>query len=326
DKALSGDETENFEFPLYTKGGNRVQVLLNATTRRDSLGNVVGMVGVGQDITQRMQTDQELQELNEELEQRVAQRTAQLEETNLQLRQANQAKSDFLANMSHELRTPLNSVIAMSDIMLEKFFGELTSKQEEYTRDINNSGQHLLELINDILDLSKVEAGYSPLELSDVNIQNLLETSLIFVRERATRHGIELSLDISDDIPVILADELKVKQTLVNLLSNAVKFTPDGGLVEIKAHTEPDGIQVCISDNGIGIALDDQERIFEQFQRTESALTRKFEGAGLGLALAKRFVEQHGGRIWLESEVGVGSRFYLNLPFTPPKEEELEMN
>jgi signal transduction histidine kinase/DNA-binding response OmpR family regulator len=231
-----------------------------------------------------------------------------------QLEAANRHKSEFLASMSHELRTPLNAIIGFSEVLLERFFGDLGSKQEEYLQDILDSGRHLLSLINDILDLSKVEAGRMELELGSFSLPEALENGLTMVRERASRHGITLSLDVDPVIDVIEADERKVKQVVFNLLSNAVKFTPDGGQVGIKAGMDHREIRIIVWDTGIGIAPEDQERIFEEFQQVGEGYTEKREGTGLGLALAKRFVELQGGQIWVESEVGHGSRFTFTLP------------
>lgn len=228
---------------------------------------------------------------------------------------ANQAKSSFLANMSHELRTPLNSVISISDILLEKYFGDLTAEQEEYVQDLKNSGQHLLSLINDILDLSKVEAGYSPLEPASVDLGELIADSLSIVRERALKHGIELSCQVAEELPLVICDARKIKQVVFNLLSNAVKFTPDGGKVGVDITQKEDGVCVCVWDTGIGIAEDQQNMIFDEFVQTDASLTRKHEGTGLGLALVKRFVEQHGGQVWLVSQLNEGSRFSFSLPF-----------
>lgn len=230
---------------------------------------------------------------------------------------ANRAKSAFLANMSHELRTPLNSVVAMSDILLEKYFGDLTTEQEDYVRDVRQSGKHLLALINDILDLSKIEAGYSPLELAQVPLEPLLEESLKFVRDRADQQGVTLNCEIADDVSPLMCDERKVKQAVMNLLSNAVKFTPEGGKVGIEVTNGNEGVCVCVWDTGIGIANDKQASIFDEFVQADSSITRQYQGTGLGLTLVKRFVEQHGGNVWLESDLGKGSRFYLALPFEP---------
>ena len=227
---------------------------------------------------------------------------------------ANKAKSTFLANMSHELRTPLNSVIAMSDILLEKYFGDLTDEQDDYIKDIRESGHHLLNLINDILDLSKVEAGFSPLDLGEVDLKGLLNNSMVIVREKAYKHSITLTCEIDDAIPLIVGDERKIKQVIFNLLSNAVKFTDDGGKVGIEATLLDKMVQIVVSDTGIGISKENSDMIFSEFYQAEETFTKKYEGTGLGLTLVNRFVQQHGGSVWVESEVGKGSRFYFNLP------------
>jgi signal transduction histidine kinase len=231
-----------------------------------------------------------------------------------QLEAASRHKSEFLANMSHELRTPLNAVIGFSEVLQEQMFGELNDKQKEYVHDIHASGKHLLSLINDILDLSKIEAGKVDLELSTFHLPSSLEGTLTLVRERATRHGIEVGLKVDDKLGEIVADERKVRQVLLNLLSNAVKFTPDGGRVDVRAEAVDSAVQIAVRDTGIGIAPEDQELIFEEFRQVGNDLFRKREGTGLGLTLARKFVELHGGRIWVQSEPGKGSTFTFTLP------------
>jgi signal transduction histidine kinase len=232
------------------------------------------------------------------------------------LEAANRHKSEFLANMSHELRTPLNAIIGFSEVLLQRLFGDLNPKQEEYLRDILGSGQHQLALVNDILDLSKVEAGKMELDLAPTAIGPLVDTGLLLLRERATRHGIELSAQVDPAVGIISADERKLKQVLVNLLSNAVKYTPDGGHVLVNADRQDGEIVIAVSDTGVGIAPEDQQRIFEEFQQTR--VGRQTEGStGLGLGLAKRLVELHGGTISVRSAVGEGSTFTVRLPVIP---------
>jgi signal transduction histidine kinase len=238
----------------------------------------------------------------------------ELEAANRELGAASRHKSEFLANMSHELRTPLNAVIGFSEVLIQRMFGELNDKQDEYLKDIYASGQHLLSLINDILDLSKIEAGRMELAPAPFHLPSALENAVTLVKERAARHGITLELDLDPRLGELVGDERKVKQVLLNLLSNAVKFTPEGGRISLKAG-RPDGlVEIAVSDTGVGIAPEDQAAIFEEFRQVGSDETRKQEGTGLGLTLAKKFVELHGGRIWVTSEVGRGSTFTFTLP------------
>jgi len=240
----------------------------------------------------------------------------EIQEKGRQLEVANKHKSDFLANMSHELRTPLNAIIGFSEALLEKMFGDVNEKQEDYLKDIHSSGGHLLSLINDILDLSKIEAGRMELEPSEFNLPAALRNAMTLVRERAQNHGIALDLKLDSQVGEIYADERKVKQIVVNLLSNAVKFTPDGGRVEVDARPNGNSIQVSVRDTGVGIAEKDQEAVFEEFRQVGGDYATKQEGTGLGLALTRRFVELHGGKISLESEPGKGSTFTFTLPLT----------
>ena len=262
--------------------------------------------------------------------------------------EANRSKSEFLANMSHELRTPLNHIIGFTELVLDQHFGKLNEQQAEYLTDVHQSSKHLLSLINDILDLSKVEAGKLELELSDVELMPVLKNSLVMVKEKAMKHGITLT-STTDSIPdAIKADERKIKQIIYNLLSNAVKFTDDGGKIGVDARRancivqrdvgldDPeflqiigDGIKVedgerklliecvkiSVSDTGIGLKLADQERIFNPFEQADGSSSRRYQGTGLGLSLTKRLVQLHGGRIWVESEgEGKGSTFSFLIP------------
>jgi signal transduction histidine kinase len=231
-----------------------------------------------------------------------------------ELENASRHKSEFLANMSHELRTPLNAVIGFSEVLQDRLFGELNDKQAEYVADIHTSGRHLLALINDILDLSKIEAGRMELQVSRFALSDVLENTVALARERATRQGISLSLEVDPSVGVIEADERKLKQVLFNLLTNASKFTARGGDVEVSARGDGDEVLVSVRDDGIGIAAADQARIFEEFQQVGQSQLQ--EGTGLGLALSRRFVELHGGRLWVESELGKGSTFTFTLPRT----------
>jgi hypothetical protein len=219
--------------------------------------------------------------------------------------------------MSHELRTPLNAIIGFSEVLRDEYFGSLNEKQADYVNDILESGKHLLSLINDILDLSKVEAGKLELEPSRVNLKDLLENSLVMIKEKCMKNGIDLSFSIAeglDDLE-ISADERRLKQVMFNLLSNAAKFTPDGGAIKLEAEKKGEEVVVSVEDTGIGVAPDDQEKIFEEFHQVKGSLQDKTPGTGLGLPLAKRLVEMHKGRIWIESEgEGKGSRFSFTLP------------
>ena len=237
----------------------------------------------------------------------------ELEMKSAELEVASQHKSEFLASMSHELRTPLNAVIGFSEVLLERMFGDINERQEEYLRDIWSSGKHLLELLNEILDLSKVEAGKMELERSTFSIRETLEYGVSLLRERASLHQLELHLDVAPDLDLIDADELRFKQVVLNLLTNAVKFTPDGGAVSVRATKEAAELVVTVTDTGIGVPPEDRERIFESFHQGGRGAPKE-EGTGLGLTLSRRIVELLEGRMWLTSEVGQGSTFAFAIP------------
>jgi signal transduction histidine kinase len=230
-----------------------------------------------------------------------------------ELETASRHKSEFLANMSHELRTPLNAIIGFSEVLAEKMFGEVNEKQAEYLADILESGRHLLSLINDILDLSKIEAGRMELEPSDFDLPAAIENALILVRERAQRRAIRLGHDVDERLGKIHGDERKVKQVLLNLLSNALKFTPEGGRIDVRAAAHDGVAEISVSDTGVGIAPEDQEAVFEEFKQVGMA-SKKVEGTGLGLAISRKFIELHGGRMWVESQPGKGATFTFTLP------------
>jgi signal transduction histidine kinase len=237
----------------------------------------------------------------------------EIEEKSRELATASRHKSEFLANMSHELRTPLNAIIGFSEVLAERMFGEINDKQAEYLADILESGRHLLSLINDIFDLSKIEAGRMELEPTEFNLPDAIENTLTLVRERAHRHGIALGRMVDERLGTICADERKVKQVLLNLLSNALKFTPEGGRIDVAATVTDNAIEISVSDTGVGIAAEDQAAVFEEFRQVGAA-SKKIEGTGLGLAISRKFIELHGGKIWVKSQVGAGSTFVFTLP------------
>ncbi len=265
-----------------------------------------------------------LRESEASLERRVHEQTSELEASQRELavardeaEAANRHKSAFLANMSHELRTPLNAIIGFSEVLGEGIFGELNEKQREYVDDIRGSGHHLLSLINDILDLSKIEAGRLELHLAGFSLPDAVQNALVLMKERALRRGVNLHAELSPALGELLADERKLKQVLINLLSNAVKFTPEGGSVTVRGTPAGCGVRMEVRDTGIGIPERDQTLIFEEFRQAEGEHTRRHEGTGLGLALSKRLVELHGGEIGVESEPGRGSTFFFTLPGEP---------
>jgi PAS domain S-box-containing protein len=282
------------------------------TPLRDSAGHISHFVSTGRDLTELKRA--------------------------MELEIANRAKSEFLANMSHELRTPLNAIIGFAELLAAQYFGPLTAKQAEYVTDILESGEHLLALINDILDLAKIEAGKMPLECSEFFIREVIDESLRLIREQAHQHSLELEADIDPAEVSLVGDRRKIKQVLFNLLSNAVKFTPEGGEVSVQCTVISEQargeatlftdhwslvtdhwLRITVTDTGIGIAPEDQETIFEAFYQVNRGMTDKTPGTGLGLSLSRQLVEMHGGRIWVESEgLGQGSQFRFVLPMRPP--------
>ena len=281
-------------------------------------GKGIGAISIGRDYPGRF-SEKDLALLRTFADQAViaiqnARLFREIQDKSRQLEVANKHKSEFLANMSHELRTPLNAIIGFSEVLLERLFGDVNDKQHDYLKDIHSSGRHLLNLINDILDLSKVEAGRMELDLSTFDLPSSISTAMTLIRERAQRHDITLGMQVDPELGEIVADERKLKQILVNLLSNAVKFTPDGGRIDVRARTRDDKVAISVTDTGIGIATADQDAVFEEFRQVGRHYTSKQGGTGLGLALTRRFVELHGGTIGVESELGKGSTFTFTLP------------
>jgi len=333
----SETSTKNF-LDIYSDMEKKVEERTTELTKAN--------IKLNAEIEERKRVEKTLQEVNEGLERRVENRTAYITKANEELRSeigerkraeaelqeskksaeaANQAKSEFLANMSHELRTPLNHIIGFTELLVDKNFGDLNEVQEEYLNDVLESSRRLLSLINDILDLSRIEAGKSGLKPSHVDIRELLENSLTMVKEKAIKHGIQIQLssNFNGTSRAIWADERKLKQVLYNLLSNAVKFTPDGGSItlaaklisELKGEEKQSAIEISVADTGIGIKSEDQARIFNTFEQADGSVKKKYQGTGLGLSLVKKLVELHGGQIWVESQGdGKGATFSFIIP------------
>lgn len=363
---LMDRETISYEGKKKRKNNELFPAIILFTLTKDSEGKMVGLVEIVEDLTERKAAEEKIKRLNDDLSKwandledaylklqilnrELVQRRKEADAAKLQADAANKAKSDFLANMSHELRTPLNSIIGFSEVLTDRFFGELNEKQAEYVKNVYESGKHLLNLINDILDLSKVEAGKTELELCRFPVKDAVFAAMTMLKEKAMKHGIDLNLDIASDADIeIEADERKLKQIMFNLLSNAVKFTNDGGKVSVSARRvgssafgvrspefgvgssekeriyselrtqyselDRDFIEISVSDTGIGIKKDDMQKLFKEFSQIESAYTKSHEGTGLGLILTKKMIELHGGRICVESVFGKGSSFCFVIP------------
>ena len=333
----TGKDKVGFDWVLRRKDGSLRNVDNSVTLIRDETGKPAGFRGVLRDITERKKAEEAIRIAHEELEKRVKERTRELASANRQLKYeiherkraeteavrakeaaeaASVAKSEFLANMSHELRTPLNHIIGFTELLADKKVGELSKIQEEYMNDVLSSSRHLLSLINDILDLSKVEAGRLDLELTEVDLRTLVEISLMMVKEKAINHRIELKVDMNRVSGLVRADERKLKQVMYNLLSNAVKFTPDGGEVRVYGESvQGASVKVVVKDTGIGMEVADLDRIFRPFEQGDNSASRRYQGTGLGLTLTKKLVELHGGRVWAESDGrGKGSTFSFVIP------------
>jgi len=360
EKQLRGEITLAPEIPVKRKDGTVFPADINSAPL--DLDGRPHLLGIFRDITDRKRIEQQRAELLErlqrqslELEHRVKDRTKELEKALQDASKANRAKSDFLASMSHELRTPLNAIIGFSEVLLDRYFGDLNNKQTEYVQDVLDSGRHLLQLITDILDLSKIEAGKASFEPAPVRIVELVENSLSMIRGKCQKHGVTLQCetDPQQKVGTIPADNRKLKQIMFNLLSNAAKFTPAGGRIQVEVRrltlsggtwrtgrgesvTLPlpaaeqdawrDGlIRVCVRDTGVGIQASDKDRIFKDFYQVQQPEAAKTPGTGLGLALTREFVRMHGGRLWVESGgAGKGSVFTFVIPITMPQGGEAQ--
>jgi two-component system CheB/CheR fusion protein len=289
--------------------GRRI-MLLNARQIQRASGKERIILLAIEDITERKEIEKGLKKAHEELN-----------ELATELKRTSRVKSEFLANMSHELRTPLNSINGFSEVLYDETFGPLNEKQKKYVNNVLASGKHLLLLINQILDMAKVEAGKMRLILSNLHMKSLLNEISLLVADMVSKKKIEMSLEIADDLPDIEADELKVKEIMYNLLSNAVKFTPEGGKIGIRAKKADSGIEVVVWDTGVGIARENMEKIFEGFFRVDTPYSRVTEGTGLGLPLSKKMVELHGGKLFVESEgLNCGTSIRFTLPIISGEE------
>ncbi|MFM7407380.1 MAG: PAS domain S-box protein [Cuspidothrix sp.] len=313
-QAHQGSRECRVEFRIIRPDGTIRFIDSYAFIQRNAQGEILRTIGLNIDITDRKQAELQLQRINEELI------------------KATRLKDEFLANMSHELRTPLNAILGMTEILQEEIFGDLNDRQLQSLQTIEKSSNHLLELINDILDVAKIEAGQIKLSCQPCNIEALCQSSLVFIKQQAFSKKIQLESEIPANLPTINLDERRIRQVLINLLNNAVKFTPEGGKISLKVNYIPfvdnaetvkseailcDTLEISVVDTGIGIAADQIKRLFQPFVQVESALNRNYNGSGLGLALVKRLVELHGGEVRLTSELGVGSCFTIALPIMP---------
>ncbi|MFX0101083.1 MAG: PAS domain S-box protein, partial [Candidatus Hodarchaeota archaeon] len=325
-KSYTAKESQTVEFRFKRKNEDYTTVSARGLASEDETlpedhADKITWTCILRDITARILIDEErkklykqIQTLNLELEGKIKERTKELQEAMINAEAANRAKSVFLATMSHELRTPLNSVIAFSEGLLEGFVGDISGKQREYITDIFESGQHLLTLINDILDLSKIEAGRMEFNMEEFSVADLVEKSVSLFKEKSFRHNIAVNVNVSEDIGTLVADERKIKQVLFNLLSNAFKFTADDGNVGIDVEKSGNEIHFSVWDTGIGIAKEDLPKLFQPFSKLDVSIEIKGTTTGLGLYYSRKLVEIHGGTIWVDSRPGIGSRFTFSIP------------
>ncbi|UCD08318.1 MAG: PAS domain S-box protein [Dehalococcoidales bacterium] len=320
---LKGKRAQPYEFRLINKSGNVSWSWEKVTSityngERAALGNFV-------DITERKKTEEQIQRTNKQLDkqneklliqaEQLIQQQEKLVEINREIERANQMKSEFLASMSHELRTPLNAVIGFSELMLDGITGDINDEQRECLDDILNSGQHLLELINEVLDLSKVEVGKMEFRLVEMDVPDAINEAVQTVKPLLDQKELSVNVSLEEDQRRIYADQSRLRQVLLNLLSNATKFTPQSGRIDVFTVTKDGMCLIGVKDNGIGIKKEDQEKIFEVFTQAETIQDETPKGTGLGLTLTRQFLTAMGGEIWLESEYGQGSTFYFTIPF-----------
>ena len=328
----------NYETRVRRKDGSEADISLTISQLKDKTGNVIGTVGISKDITEEKRlrnelskTNEELQELTARLEDKVIERTRELEKINRELMKANQIKARFISSMSHELRTPLTSIMGFAEILLEKTFGDLNKRQHRHVSNIHTSGRHLLHLVNNILDLAKIEAGKIDLVCEEFDVKEAVDEVIMIMHSLSGKKSIRLEIDVRPEVKTFIADKVKFKQILYNLISNAIKFTPEGGDAGIRIERAADtaGIlsrgpgegfmKVTAWDKGIGIKEGDRERIFEEFEQADPSFAKNYQGTGLGLALTRRLVELHGGQISVKSVYGEGSEFIVCLPPSMPE-------
>ncbi|HRV92266.1 MAG TPA: PAS domain S-box protein [Anaerolineae bacterium] len=323
-KAISKNRTYSCVLLNYRKDGTPFWNELTLSPVFDNEGNLSNFVELVVDVTARKQAQESLVEERALLAHRVEERTAELRAANVELAHAARLKDEFLANMSHELRTPLNAILSMSEILKMETYGPINDEQKNTLKYIEEGGRHLLALINEILDLSKIEAGQLELDLRSINIDDVCQASLLFIKQMALKKQIKVISTFDSTINMIEADERRLKQILVNLLSNAAKFTPIKGTIglEVEKDTVNGLIHFIVWDTGIGISKADQKRLFDPFVQIDSSLAREYEGTGLGLALVQRLTEMHKGRVTVDSEIGKGSRFTVSLPVGETSKKE----
>ncbi len=313
---LSGKVINNFQINQVDSKGRIIPMEITAVpVRRDD--KIIAVQGVMRDISERKRAEEELQQKNEQLDaqnEEFQSQTEELIEKTREVEEANRLKSEFLSNMSHELRTPLNIIIGFSELLSDQVPGRINKEQRQCLSDISGSSQHLLNLINEVLDLSKIESGKMRLRPTDIDLTEVIESLRSALMPMLASRKQSLEVKVEEGLPPVHADKAKVRQVLLNLLSNSTKFTPDGGKLKIEAVREDNRCQISVIDNGIGIKKEDRENIFEPFSQLDNPLIQKKEGTGLGLRIAKQIIEKHGGRIWVKSEYGKGSRFTFTLP------------